>query len=164
MAKYLRFGSFNKNSKYIFIVIFCKILTNSSFGLIYNSNYTSFKLIKIRGQERLSKHSTIYTFLCYVMVLIFSCILYLYERKVTQSDSLISRNKERTSSLSAIILIHNDGNPDLLKKSPQIVLLIISIWVSSQILIAIYYQIGLRDLDFWMLELLIISYLNYLLF
>ena len=33
MAKYLRCGSFNKNSKYIFILIFCKILTNSFFGM-----------------------------------------------------------------------------------------------------------------------------------
>jgi hypothetical protein len=94
------------------------------------------------------------------MVLILSGIVYMYERKVTKSDSLISRNTDRTSTLSSIILIHNDGNPDLLKKSPQIVLLIFFIWITSQILIAIYYKIGLRDLDFWMLELLIISYLN----
>jgi hypothetical protein len=40
------------------------------------------------------------------------------------------------------------------------VLLIFFIWITSQILISIYYKIGLRDLDFWMLELLIISYLN----
>ena len=160
MAKYLRFGSFHKNSKYIFILIFCKILTNSFFGLTYNSNYKSFKLIKIKDQGRLSKHSTIYTFLCYLMVLILSGIVYMYERKVTKSDSLISRNTDRTSTLSSIILIHNDGNPDLLKKSPQIVLLIFFIWITSQILISIYYKIGLRDLDFWMLELLIISYLN----
>ena len=159
MAKYLRLGSFNKNSKYIFILIFCKILTNSFFGLTYNSNYISFKLIKIRDQGRLSVHSTIYTFLCYIMVLILSGIAYMYERKVTKSDSLLSRNTERTSTLSSIILIHNDGNPDLLKKSPQIVLLIFFIWITSQILITIYYKIGLRDLDFWMLELLIISYL-----
>jgi len=160
MVNYIRIGSFNKNSKYIFILIFFRFLTNSIFGLVYNNNYKSFKLISIRNQERLSAHSSIYTFFCYIMVLILSCILYMYERKVTQSDSLIIKNIERTSNLSAMELIHNDWNPDLLKKSPQIVLLIISIWISSQILMDIYYKIGLRDLDFWMFELLIISYLN----
>ena len=162
MAKYIRLGSFNKNSKYIFITIFCKILTNSFFGIKYNINikmYKFFKIIDTDWQKKISIHSTIHKLFCYIILLILSGILYKYETKVAQSDSLI-RNTERISNLSAIKLIHNDGNPDLLKKSPQIVILIISIWISAEILMALYYRIGLRDLDFWMFELLIISYLN----
>ena len=162
MAKYIRLGSFNKNSKYIFITIFCKILTNSFFGIKYNINikmYKFFKIIDTDWQKKISIHSTIHKLFCYIILLILSGILYKYETKVAQSDSLI-RNTERISNLSAIKLIHNDGNPNLLKKSPQIVILIISIWISAEILMALYYRIGLRDLDFWMFELLIISYLN----
>lgn len=160
MVKYIRFGSFNKNSKYIFITIFCKVLSNTIFGIKYNNNYEYFKWIKTREQIILSAHSIIHNLFCYITVLIMSGILYMYEMKVSKGDSLLIRNEERTSTLSNIKLIHNDGNPDLLKKSPQIVILIISFWISVQILMALYYKIGLRDLDFWMFELLIISYLN----
>ena len=160
MAKYFRLGSLNKNAKYIFITIFCKILTNSIFGIRYNIKmYKFFKIINTDRQEKISIHSTIHKFFCYIIFLFLSGIMYRYETKATQSDSLI-RNEERISNASAIKLIHNDGNPDLLKKSPQIVLLIITIWISSEILKALYYKFGLRDLDFWMFELLIIAYLN----
>ena len=162
MAKYFRFSSFNKNAKYIFITIFFKILANSIFGIKYNINikmYEFFKLINTEWQEKISAHSTIHKFFCYIIFLILSGIFYIYETKAAQGDSII-RNTERISNLSAIKLIHNDGNPDLLKKSPQIVLLIISILICAEILMTLYYRIGLRDLDFWMFELLIISYLN----
>ena len=129
MAKYFRLGSFNKNAKYIFITIFFKILANSIFGIKYNINikmYEFFKLINTEWQEKISAHSTIHKFFCYIIFLFLSGIMYRYETKAAQGDSII-RNTERISNLSAIKLIHNDGNPDLLKKSPQIVLLIISI-------------------------------------
>jgi hypothetical protein len=60
MAKYFRLGSLNKNAKYIFITIFCKILTNSIFGIRYNIKmYKFFKIINTDKQEQISIHSTI---------------------------------------------------------------------------------------------------------
>ena len=164
MGTCISFGSFNKNSIYIFLATFFAILTNYIFGYDFNNSFVFLKLFQTETQLNLSRHSIIHDFFCYITVLIISFCLHKYEIKANRRESHINIEKSKclidSKKSSPIELIHNDSGEDLFQKSPYIVIFIIALWVFQKFLLDFYYKSGLRDLDYWMFELIIISYLN----
>ena len=73
-------------------------------------------------------------------------------------------NKTQDTNSKQIILIHNDSEDFNHKNKYFIIcLIIIVLWILEELLIDIY-SYALKDLDFWMVELVIITKINSLMF
>jgi len=134
MSKYLHCGEWNKNNKYIFLTAFFAILTYCNYGYIFSDYLDEFNI-------KDNNHIIINHTFCYVGLIIFSASLYKYE------SWIIGDYPEE-----------NDENKIII--SPMFILIIMIIMVVQEISEDIFYKSKLRALDFWMLELPLLSYLN----
>ena len=156
MGKFISFGKLNKYSIYILVSVVFLICNKVLYG--YNHN-NSFEEVKLFNNYAFSKHILIHYIFSYFGTFLLGIIFYkihIYKNKSSNKDSKV-KNKR---SNSGIKLIYNRNN--LFYNSdnlPLHILLIIFLWVVEEHLIDIYSSI-LKDLDFWMIELLIISYIN----
>ena len=117
-----------------------------------------------QAYENFSEHYLIKNILCYLTIFILSLILYKIERNNLERNSLIKIKNGGNSSFSsssstAIKYIHNAGNNAYLSnKSFFKFLFILFLWILDENLIQIFSF--LKDLDFWMIEIIIISFMS----
>ena len=155
MGKYLSFGKYNNHYKYILIYLLFKLINISIYELNFYDVFNGIKIFFF-DDSKIQNYAFIRQFIIgYFGTFIFSCIFVVLNKIKTCIE-----NKKRTSA-NEIILIH-EGNKEITDQkniSFLFVLIIIFGWVFEEQAIE-KYNTTLCHLDFWMLELLIIAYLN----
>ena len=110
--------------------------------------------------EYISQHYLIRQILSYCGTFIMGWVFYCYEIRVSHRERLKSTIIEKKQESKELSLIYNDSFEDLNSfKNYFIYLIIIVFLVIEEQLINIYF-LALKDVDFWMFELLIITYIN----
>ena len=170
MGRIIGIGECDKKLKYIILFVFFLILTNLLFGFYFNDNFGVLKIIQTEIQLYLYRHTIIHDFFRNIGIIIISFILFKYQTKILANESDKKENKtnnynvdeQSKSTSSCIVLIHNKPTSYLknVGTSPFYLIFIISSWIIYSFSIYLYYKFGLRDLDYWMLELIIVTYLN----
>ena len=163
MASCISIGNYNKNYIYIILYIIIALSNNSLYGINY---YVAFNELKIFPDYKFSQFSFIrQIFSTYFGTFILAFIFSIYERKKyhDSSDKNKSNKDEKESSRnpsSYIMLIHEDGKEKEKKKIAVFpILAIVFGWILEEQLIE-KYNCTISHLDFWMLELIVICYLN----
>lgn len=186
MACCITFGKCNSRVKYIFLSAFFLLFTNLLYGFKLNKEFDEIGLfnnvINISYsdglylgnlKDKLFIHSSIHDIIRYFGIIILSLIFYKYQinnfKKLNKNENDNVNNDDqaqRTISSSTIKLIHNSVKNYFDKKnySPKFILFIMFLWVLQTFLIDTYYKCGLRDLDYWMFELVIVSNINSVIF
>ena len=147
---YITLGNWNKNYIYIIAQVILSIIFDVFNGLGYY--FYSINL----GDPQFGSHTYIHGLFYYLLILIFSLLFLLYENKInnkyiTKADDSIILNK--------IEYIHNDISSYENKNiSPAFILRTVLFYVIIEFIDQIvkrFFSFG----DFWMLELIIITYL-----
>ena len=140
---------------YIVFMIVCSIMMNCLYGLNHNESFP----ITIIDDKDFSKHYLIHRIFNSIGVVFVGFLLLKFQEKASKSESKdenINNNKNNTK----IKLIYNDNENEF--KSMKIIIfycLIILCWVLIDDIIENYIVI-FQDLDFWMIELIILSWLS----
>ena len=164
MTKLITIGKYNKHLKNIFLSSFFLILSNFLYGLKFSKNFDPIRVFDTDLQKKLFPHTYIHDVFRYLGIILLSSILYKCQKKTfskTKKNKYKKEkevNQEQYNISSTIILIHN--SPKIKIANKKFIIMIITIWVIQRFLIDLFYKLGLRDLDFWMLELIIVSNLN----
>ena len=147
---------------YIVSSIFFLILKDVAFGYNYNDSFRP--LFSDQAYENFSEHYLIKNILCYVVTFILSFFLYMIERRNLGRDTLKKNEHENnTPNISSIKYIHNNGKIVYLSNNTLLYFLfIIFLWILDENLIQLFSF--LKDLDFWMIEIIIISYMISIMF
>ena len=132
-------GQFNNNYKYIIFLLGCLILKDHVFGWNYNDSFLDLKIFTGGKQDSFSSHIYIHQFFCYLGTSILGIIFYYFEKQYSE----------------------NEENP---KFPPLDCIFIIILWIIEEQAIENYYTKIFKDLDFWMIEIIILSILNYKVF
>ena len=163
MKKCISFGEFNKYYIYILLTIFFLLLNDSLYGFNYVDIFEDVKIINTDTQQYFSFHHLIHQIFNYFGTCILGFIFYKYEKKISKRELNKSGSnipKEEKKRKNHIVLIHNNGEKKINTKSNYFLLLfIIFLWILEEQLIDIY-SYALKDLDFWMVELLIVTYFS----
>ena len=175
MSKYIHFGKWNKNYKYIILSTIFAFFTNIIFGYTFNDFLDEIKLFTQYKNEgngtgnhnntdnnNGNNHTIINYIFRYLGLILFSFILYKCE--LYNKSTIFRRNsKDNIPELTSLRLIYNNSEENTKNKiivSPSFILLIMIIMVLQEISEEIFYKSSLRTLDFWMLELPLLSYFN----
>ena len=162
MGKYFGLGECSKFYIYILLSAIFDVLKDILYGLNHNESFRYVKLYNSEIQNELSNHNIIHYFYNYIGIILLGHIFYKKEISNSKNEPpLISINNQDLPN-SPIVLIHNieEIEEDFkTEKAFYIFLSIIFLWVLEEHFIRIYMVI-LQDLDFWMIEILIISYLT----
>ena len=163
MAICISCGGFNKYFIYIFLSISFQILNYSLYGYNYNDAFEEVKIINTPTQDYFSWHNLIHQIFGYFGTTIMSIIFYKYELNASKKEGVdpvanpLNHNNKKNIEIQ---LIHNDAEDNIDinsdKSSFIICLLIIFLWIIIEQLIDLYY-LALKDLDFWMFELLLVT-------
>ena len=183
MTHCITFGKCNRYVKYIFLSAFFLFLTNLLYGFKFNNNFGNIGIFLTNNnntnstntQDILFVHSSIHDIFRYFGVIILSLIFYICQRNRMKNEkkNIINNVKVNndykvkfTLSSSKIILIHDSAKNAFDKKniSTKLIIFIMILWVVQKFLSDIYYKCELRDLDYWMFELVIVSTINSILF
>ena len=163
MAKCINCGGFNKYFIYIFLSIFFKLLNYSLYGFNYNDGFEDVKIINTPTQEYFSLHNLIHQIFGYFGTTIMAILFYKYEEIVSKKeevDPVANPFNPKKKKNIEIQLIHNDAEDNIDinydKSSFIICLLVIFLWIINEQLIDLYY-LALKDLDFWMFELFLVT-------
>ena len=132
------------------------------FGLDLNDDFKELLLFRSDGQKELYKHSTVHEIFKYIGLFIFSCVFYKIERMCNKNEKTFQRTSSLSSikSNSQIILIFNDSQNEIDSISILNFIVVITVYVCIEFLAYIFSKLGLMIFDYWMFELLIISYIN----
>ena len=149
MSKYLGFGYYNSNYKYIILYIFFRLFNNSLSGINYYSAFVSIKLFSTDTQNKFSNHGLIHLIFYHFGTFILSIIFSRYENRLSIEDPKYEEEQK--------ILIEAENKET--KTSFSYFLFIIFLWILTEFLLDKYGS-TLCHLDFWMIELIIISYLS----
>jgi len=156
MGRYISFAKFHKKHLYILFSLICLILKDFAFGYKYNNSFISSS--QDQDKNNPSNHFLINNILSYTFTIILSFILYKIERKNLGRNSLKEKENEDNSSLPTIKYIYNDTNKAYLSNnSLSFFLIIILLWILYENLFKFFWF--LKELDFWMVEIIIISYM-----
>ena len=160
MGKYINCGKWNHYYKYPFLAIFFIILYDIIKGVNYEDIFTTIQIIK-QSKLNFPSHNYIHQMFNYLGVFIFSLIFHLINLYKNKKSLNISSSSDRsTNSKKRIILIHNNALKDFNEKHLfSICILTIIIFVMAEQFLFLY-GIILKDLDFWMFEIVILSYIN----
>ena len=160
MGRYISFAKLNKKYLYLVFSILFLILEDIAFGYNYNDSFKP--LFEDNASENFSEHYLIKNICCYIVTFILSLILYIKERKLLKISDF-GDNSSFSSSNSKIKYIYHDNNAYPSKKKTLLnFLFIVFIWILNENLIKIFSF--LKDLDFWMIEIIIISYMTSIMF
>ena len=156
----------SKYNRYIIYTTLSALLNKCLYGLNYN---TAFITVSVSGDD-FSKNFTIHRLICYFTTMIFALIFYRIEILSSQretSTDLIQKNKKKEIDLVFFKVViprrrYTDVEQEKQKtKSFKLLCFysLIFLWIIEEQLLESFYLI-FQDLDFWMIELFIISYLN----
>jgi len=134
-------GKINKYFGYIFLSVLFKLLQDLAFGTNYNNSFQGLKLF-----EMPKDHYIIHDLFGYMVVFFSSLIVYKCRKNRTK-NVLISKAESA----------QDQKEEDYSKKYFVTLLLIIILWVIEMQLKQLYDDF-LKNLDFWMLELIIMFY------
>ena len=152
MNKYISIGKYNNNLKYLFLSSFFLLLTNFFFGIYFNNNFEILQFFKTKTQETLFHNLLIHELFRNIVILISSLIIF-QTQKLENNDS-----DNQLSFFFPIKLIYtNQKKTESKKNSPSYILFTIFLWIIQRFLMDMFYLCGLRDLDYWMLELIFVS-------
>jgi len=158
--KYIGCGKYNKHYKYIILTAFFAFITNVLFGYGYCRGFDILKLPNTDTQLILSHHIIIHNIYRHIGILIISFFLYNIEKYISKSENETKAERARSAG---IILLHDDIENKLVKKSILNIIFIIIIYIIQDNLTIIYYKSELYSLELWMLELPILSFFHYIL-
>ena len=164
MPKYLHFGIWNRNNKFVFLSAFFAFLTNYIYGFTYSDYLNEIKITTniFNIDPIYNNHIIINYIFRYLGLILFALVLYKYELYIKYSIFKSYSGDDIFKSYS-IKLIYNNSEQNTKNKifiSPMFILLIMIIMVLQEISEDLFYRSNLRALDFWMLELPLLSYLN----
>ena len=154
----IKIGEWNKQYKYLILTIIFSILKDFALG---TSNEVTFQEIKALDGGEISKCFLVREALCYLFTILLSLILHkIYLEKsgiddFNQSSRNLDENLIGKKASNEIELIHNEL--EIINYSNYKLLIIIILWVLGEELLAYFKNIFLQ-LDFWMLELIIIHF------
>ena len=154
MSKCINLGKFNANYKYFLLSIICLCVKDIAFG---SSNVYIFEHLRIIDN---SKSFLIHEIFCYLFTILISFIFYKIEQNSIDNNNNIN-DEPKTINLigkasnKTLELIHNEE--ELITYSIGKFLFIIFLWIFEEELLSYYGEIMML-LDFWMLELIIISF------
>lgn len=134
MAKYISLGIFNKHYYKILFTVAIMIIIESFYGLKFNDFFKDITIFSSEAQERFSKHYFIHQILYFLFSYFISFIFYLKEESIS-----------------------NEGIANESTGFKIIFFIIIFLWTIQEQLFIIYKNTGIRAVDFWTIELLIIS-------
>ena len=156
MSKYISLGKFKRSFQYLLYAIISQVINDTLYGYNHNESFKTAKIFNDDVQNSLSKHRILHNTFNYLGTSICAFALYRYEIKVDSKNS----NKKPTKKdkkKTKIILIHYSGIKDFkTKKSFILFIIIIFLWIFEEQFINLF-MLCLKDLDFWMIEILIIS-------
>ena len=164
----ISFGIYSRHYKYILLSLVYWLLFSMINGLNYNDVFETIRLriSPNQIQKKFEKHELIHQIFCYFGTCVMSLIFYNYEKKrysnpVKQPIKIENNNdnnliSEEKSSNRSLIYSRVYNRSSL---SVKYFLFIIFIFLLMDQVIHKYEQ-TLSHLDFWMFELIIISYLN----
>jgi len=139
MRKYIICGRFHKYFFALFILVIFQIVNEAIYGFNYFENiFDDVKIFHNEGHEYFSKHILIHLFFSYIGLFGLTTIIYLFNVIILKNHSIICSFKLQQYLWIALISF---------------------IWVISDYFF-IFYSFVLGGLEFWILELLIASYLN----
>ena len=139
MRKYIICGRFQKYFLALFITVIFQIVNEAIYGFNYFENiFDDVKIFHNKGHEYFSKHILIHLFFSYIGLFALTTIIYFFKVRILKDHSIFC----------SFYL-------------PQYfwIALIVFIWVVGDYFF-IFYSFILGGLEFWLLELLIVSYLN----
>ena len=166
---YISCGKLNKKYIYIVLSVVFLVLEAIFFGKNYNNSFrTLLDQVPTNGanktnetnqtDEIFSEHFLINNIFSYSFTFILSFILYKIERKNLGRNSLKEKENEENSLLPTIKYIHNVSNNVYLSNKTLLLFLIkILLWIIVENLNILFSF--LKDLDFWMIEIIIITYM-----
>ena len=157
-------GKFNKNHIYIILSIICLIFNDIISG--YNYNDTFIAIFDNNTHEKFGEHNLINHIFCYIGTFLLSTILYIKEmnflRKNKKPNNKMKKEKDKQLDNKKdlkISYIHNSFNSvkDIAfsKKTLFCFISLMFIWIIEEHLFELYSI--LKDLDFWMVEIIIVS-------
>ena len=162
MAKYISLGQFNKNHIYIILSIISLNLQKTINGFNF---LDSFKTVFAEDSHgNFNKYYLINYIFCYIGTFLLSFIFYIKESKYyKRPDSNLKEEKEQLNdkklSDDIIIYIHPErNNLNDSKNTFYFFFFINFLWIIEEHLMELF--IVLKDLDFWPIEVIIISILN----
>ena len=147
------------NIYYILILVYINSLILNDYLVEHNYNdiFSKIKIFPSKEQKEFSKHYFIHFIFKYLGILLISII----------REYKLNSDKEEDPSISSknhlIVLIHNDSNDLNENISFSFYIFIIFLWILEEHLLIIF-NVFLKDIDFWMIELFIVSYLSSRLF
>lgn len=154
MAKCIELGTYNNNYKYILLTILFNLFNESLNSINYYSAFNSLKLFPTKAQEKYPSHKLIHQITGFFGIFIISTISSNINRSRishVEETPLILEDESNSSSKEKL----NNKNPVILK---LYFYLIIFIWIIIEQAIEKYNR-TFCHLEFWMIELGIISYL-----
>ena len=151
MGGFISFSKFNKNHLYIVYSIIFLILKDIAFGYNYNDSFKP--LFSDQAYENFSEHYLIKNILCYLVTFFISLFFYCRERK-----KLGKKTFNKLIQGPKINYFQFNNKNIFFTKTTLLSVLIIILWIIDELLIQIYSF--LKDLDFWMIEIIIISYMT----
>ena len=169
MGQYISLGKFNKHHLNILFGITSLILKDIIYGYNYNDSFIT--PFSDRAKENFSEFNLIKHIFCYLITMIFSGILYRYKTnkldpdlsqimplKFTITSTTTEFNSDKYSGDSVLIV----KNEKINAYSKEFLYFIIFLWIVEEHLIELFSI--LKDLDFWMIEIIILSYFNWKMF
>ena len=142
------------NIYYIYIILYINslVVNDYLYGHNYNDAFSEIKIFPSEIQKKFSEHHFIHHTFSYFGVFILALIF--------KSKHSSNKDTEQSSTKLQIKLIHKDIEKEIkIQISFTFYLIIIFLWIIEEQLLVIYI-VFLKDIDFWMIELLIITYLN----
>ena len=157
MSFFIKLGKWNKNYKYFLLAISFSLAEDIAFG---SPNVQIFERLKILNS---SDNFFIHKIFCYLFTFILSIIFYLIEIKSSNNQNTENSSKQLISIAdlednNELELIHNIKE---IKEYPKkYIIIIIILMISEEEFLIIYGDI-MMHLDFWMVELILITYWMY---
>jgi len=159
MVKYITFGEYNKNYKFIFLSVFFSILYSILRDLIINI-FLHYKVISNNAKD-LFDHSYIINIIFFLGMFVFSLILNIYENKLFKKDlngcELKTSNSEKGCFQNIKL---NEESKQKLNNKKNLLNILITIIISHILTFLFDLNFLLIIFDYWILILLITSFIN----
>ena len=145
-------GEWNTEFSYIFLASIFNILNDCFKG---SNNNEVFKTLKFFEDSKLSDHILIRYLFNYIFIALVGLGLFLYDCYIIKKEK--SKNINYTNNIR---LIHYNAEENMKTKKVFIIsLLIYVIWFVEELCLD-YFIVSLKDIDWWMFELLILAFLT----
>ena len=154
MVKYIRFGEYNTNYKYIFYAFVFRLMSEK-FTEISSNILLKYKIISENFEKIFYHFQFIYSFL-YLACGGFGFIFYLYEKKVSRNESITPKLNQENSEKGCFKNV-KDFEDEKLKNTNKNRLFLNILLIS---IFCIIIEYSALFVSYWMVILIIISILN----